>query len=158
MHDSMVPSGLFLLSPHTLLRRPTFPLPLILISNLQILLDAAILLNHQSPQPLVLRLQLPDALLQLERLVLQLLGRMLERLFTLLLLNAEARRGGGVAAAFVFFGRVAGGGGFELRGIVRRWGLRRGWGEVVFLARVGGRIEGLVEGDGRCGGRIHGGL
>ena len=32
------------------------------------------------------------------------------------------------------------------------WGLGWGWREGVFLAGVGCRVEGLVEGDGVCGG------
>lgn len=146
---------------HALLHRAAFPLPrapVVLPAHLQVLLDAPVLLNHQSAQPFVLRLQLPDALLQLQRLVLQVLGRLLEGLFALLLLDAEARRGGGVAAPFVFFGREAGGGGFGLRGagvVVGGWrGLRRGWGQVVLLARVGGWVEALVEGGGGCGGGV----
>ena len=33
-----------------------------------------------------------------------------------------------------------------------------GWREWVFLAGVGGRVEGLVEGYGGCGGGVCGGL
>lgn len=147
INNSINPSSLILLSPYALLHLATFPLPftpIILPPDLQILLGAPILLHHQSPQPLILRLQLSNALLQLERLVLQLLRRLLERLFALLLLDAEACRSGGVAAAFVFFGREAGGGGFELGGVLLGcWeSLGRGlWGDVVFLAGVGGRVE-----------------
>lgn len=110
---------LLLLSPHPLLRRANFPLAAIVLpANLQILLHAPILLHHQSPQPLILRLQLPNTLFQLRGLILQLLRRLLEGLFALLLLDAEAGRGGGVAAAFVLFGGEAGGGGFRLGTVV----------------------------------------
>lgn len=150
------------LSPHALLRRLTFPLPgtsIFLPPHPQIFLGAPILLHHQAPQPLVLCLQASNALLQLERLILQILGRLLKRLFALLLLDAEARRGGCVAATFVFFGGEAGGGGFGLGGVVvGGWTFRWGGGEMVSLGRVGGGVEGLFEGNGRCGGGVYGGL
>lgn len=110
-----------ILSPNTLLARPFFPPPLppiILPPNLQILLQPSFLLDHEPPQPLILRLQLPNTLFQPERLVLQILSRLLEGLFALLLLDAEAGRGGGVAAAFVFLGREAGSRGLGLGGVV----------------------------------------
>lgn len=149
-----------LIGSHALLRRATFPLAgtsMLLPSRPQILLGAPVLLNHQPLQPFVLHLQTPNALLQQAVLVLEVLGRLLEGLFALLLLDAEARRGGRVAAAFVFFGREAVGGGLGLGrvGGCCRGRLRRGRGEVVFLARVGGRVEGMVVGDGRCGGGVY---
>ena len=130
---------------------------MILPLHLQILPDAPILLHHQPPQPLILRLQLPDALLQLQRLVLEILGRLLEGLFALLLLDAEAGRGGGVAAAFILLGGEAGSGGFGFEGVavgVGCWGLGWGRGEGVFLAGVRGQVECLVEGNGRWGGGV----
>ena len=151
-----------------LLRRATFPLARVATVPLppdpQILLGAPVLLHHEAPQPFVLRLEAADALLELEVPVLEVLGRLLERLFALLLLDAEAGRGGRVAAAFVFFGREAGGGAFGRGGgrvacacggggrccCCCGGGLR----EVVFLARVWSRVEGLVVG---CGwGRVYG--
>ena len=70
---------------------------------------SAVLLGNEVLQPFVLRLQLIDASFQRCDLVAHFLGRSLESLFTLLLLDAETGAGGGVASAFVFFGGEPGG-------------------------------------------------
>lgn len=89
------------------MRRATPPRGLVLLVLAQQRLDvtrrrlAGTLLGDQALQPCVLRLELADAGLELLHAVAHLLGRLLERLLALLLLDAEARGSGRVAAALV---------------------------------------------------------
>ena len=129
---------LFGFCAHALSPRLRYPLGLA-PEPTPLLLEAllAILVNHQLPQPLILRLQPPNPRLKRIGLVGQVFGCALQSLFALLLFDAEAGGGGGVAPAFVFvdgvFGRfVEGGGG---GGVGRRGGL-------TFAGRVGNGVEG----------------
>lgn len=61
-------------------------------------------LSNQALQPLILRLELLDAAFELLDFIRHFLCTLLELRFALLLLDAEACRGGCVAAALVFFG------------------------------------------------------
>ena len=72
-----------------------------------VLLAAAVLVGDEALEPLVLRLESLDASLELGDLLRHLLGRLLERLLALLLLDAEAGAGSGVALALVLLGGEA---------------------------------------------------
>ena len=146
------------LGSHTLLLSIRFPVDglargVFFPAESQILFLTSMFLHHQTSQPFVFRLELSDSLFEQGCLVLQFLGRVLESLFALLLLDAKASRGSGVAATFVFFGGVTRGGcldGLDLSMARRgRETGHGGWGgEGVFVTRVGC----CAEGDGGDGG------
>ena len=68
----------------------------------------AFLLHHQAPQPAILLLKPVNLALQRRNFVRELFRGFLQSLLALLLLHAEASRGGGVTAAFVLFGGQTG--------------------------------------------------
>ena len=117
----------------------SIPLTIELPPEIRNVILVLILLRDQILQPLVLRLELSDARFKLRYFVRHLLGRLLQRLFTLLLLDSESSARCRVAPSFILFGRDA-------RRFFER--CRRGLGRSG--SRIGGALVARLGDDGRC--------